>query len=218
MHELLASIPHVNTVAATFHQDSLKMEWFKLISISATVSALVAGIVGFLFKQWIAHERDAALERMKSELSKLDHEHRTRFTKLHEDRAEIIKRLYALIHKFFFVRKDISAILSGLPGASKEHMRHLQSRMSETRDAFDFEYRTNRIFFTPQQNDLMDEVLSGMTQYELALFSTIETGTYSSNEFTMKSKDIILSKFGPAQRMLEKEFRSILGVEVPDEP
>lgn len=194
------------------------MEWFKLVSIAATVSALVAGIVSFLFKQWIAHERDAALERMKSGLSKLDHEHRTRFTKLHEDRAEIIKRLYAQIHKFFFIRKDISAILSGLPGASKEPMPHLKPRMSETRDAFDFEYRTNRIFFTPQQNDLMDEVLSGMTQYELALFSAIENGSHNSKEFTTKSNDIIRSKFGPAQRMLEKEFRSMLGVEVSDEP
>jgi hypothetical protein len=63
------------------------MEWGKLVSVAATVAALVAGLVSYLFKQWIAHERDAALERMKSELSKLDHEHRTRFTKMHEDRA-----------------------------------------------------------------------------------------------------------------------------------
>jgi hypothetical protein len=90
--------------------------------------------------------------------------------------------------------------------------------MSETRDAFDFEYRTNRIFFTPQQNNLMDEVLSGMTQYELALFSAIEDGNHTSKGFTSNSNEIIRSKFGPAQRMLEKEFRSMLGVEAPDEP
>jgi hypothetical protein len=141
-------------------------------------------------------------------ISRLTHEHATKFTRLHEQRAAKVKDLYVLVtdleHELDILRKRASVT------TPLEHKLSQFVVVEQLMDRLNKACRYDSIYFSARLCTLLDEVLvyaSGLADS----FSAYIKQDLAKSEFK-QDWNYDTDKLRKVQRLLEREFRRLMGV------
>lgn len=206
------------------------MDYYKLLdeilkfSIgSITISAVIIFVSKAFFKQWLAQrvevhkaELNKDVEEYKSNLQRIYNEHSIRFSKLHSERAEVIKILY---YQLVEMENNIKSLSYFLQREERElsELDVLIDPLTTSINKYNDYAQKNRIFFNDEiclatkEIEAIVQILLSFTQeilfknqhdYDSEDKQCLEIIKVLSNEEIPKFKD-----------QLEKEFKTILGVD-----
>jgi len=204
-------------------------------------SVVFTGSLGFLLREWIStrlresirHEYaveqarveavlkaefDSRLESLRAGYRRALDENLVRFTKLHEEQAGVVKRLYQLVAKaedaILSQVSDVWTVLGG-DGPSPDSVKH---EVAETLTRLRVEFSENRIFLPDAICQRIQNLFG-----EAVLLSSMENTAEAFNETSpaearREAYRRLVSDFGPLRTELEMLFRKILGVAQPGQP
>lgn len=181
---------------------------------SILVSALVI-LVKYLFEHFLTKDLDKfkadislEIEKYKAQLEKENIRHTIQYSKLHVDRAEIIKELY-------FKICDVESSMSRFAAISDDDKRFNEKGRIMIRAYVDYRdyYEKNKIFFKLEYCKLMKEIDDVFKKY-LPIDLLLEKTMNERKEFWKKEKSRILKQIRFLKEKLEDDFRAMLGVEL----
>jgi hypothetical protein len=168
------------------------------------------------FRTQLKSDADMEIERLKNSLQMVAVEHQVRFSKLHETRAEVIAELYKRLvdaHRhgeLFFTTRE------GNPTPSQEE--EFEKIRQEVYDLSLF-IEQHRIYLPDSVCRLLDQFVGDVrgNVFAAGVFGRIQNPTeqtiqQSRDAFTKGYKEFE-KEIPEARRVLEIEFRKILGVE-----
>jgi|GEM_PF-2050774 hypothetical protein len=163
-------------------------------------------------------ELDKNLETYKNTLQQISHEHQIKFSKLHSDRAEIMKELFAKLVK---MEKSMSSLMSPFQAAgelSKEEKTKIASD-----DALDFLYyfKANEILFNKQTcstlNNLNESFQSAWRDFHMYKpeepFQNLEVREKQFLKSVEAYYQTLNKEVLGLKKQLKDDFRKILGVD-----
>jgi len=203
------------------------------ILISVGGSGVLLALVVFLIRSIIKHflDKDIAVyqnklqENSKQQIAEFKHnlektalEHKIRFSKLHEERANVIKEIYTRYIEFELSMKKFVSVFEAENDPTKEE---LKKEVISTGNKF-FKYlKDKRIFFAEKTCSLIDEI----EDFQKEMWIQFEHGKVyksSSDETAGQQQERInkwykideaIRKTGKELKSnLENKFRIILGV------
>jgi hypothetical protein len=192
----------------------------------------VVGIVVFLGKLIITKSSDLLIENHKKKLEQenknfqhsLDvklNEFNIQFSKLHQDRAEVVKKLY---HRIIELQSAMQVFTRRIHFVEKDAEKEKQERIDRVNKAleeFINFYMPNKIYFDKGLAHKLDKLASDYRNngWDFANMSNfLSDGTMSKElyaDYTKKTGDIselVKNKFPKIIEELEVEFRTLLGV------
>jgi hypothetical protein len=194
---------------------------------SAVLLAAVAWLLQSALAAWIAKDAerfkaslkadaDKEVESLKHSLQMIATEHQVRFSKLHEDRAEVIGELYKkLTHVYFHGERFVITSENNPAPYKKEEFEDMRKELT---DVFFF-IEEHRIYLPESVCALLDKHLGQVRSTVVAagIFGQIEnpneqTMQQSFDAFTKAYEDFE-TDIPAARKSLETEFRKMLGAE-----
>ena len=167
------------------------------------------------FKTRLTADADIEIERLKSSLQVTMLEHQVRFSKLHEKRAEVIAELYARIVRLFWNSRRF--VLTSEYGSSPSQQEEYGKAQTEIWDFVVFA-ETNQIY-------LPDRVYASLETFiDPVKKAVIKAGIYGRIQYPNEQErrkieaaftqayEAFDKEIPAAKRMLEGEFRVMLGV------
>jgi len=190
------------------------MSPFEIIFASIGGSAVLFGVVGFLFKSLISHLLDKDVALYKSTLEKISFEHRVIFGKLHETRAEITLKLYSSIVE---LENKVSTFVNYAVSVDEVTNRKHMEELWKAADDFKGIFQKNRIIYSVDLCRKLDDLNNSLSEAVSELVMNIELNQETSEwkqlaESWKKAKDLIDSKSPALKEAVEKEFRELLWV------
>jgi hypothetical protein len=169
-----------------------------VLQVLGMTSVITAGIA------WLARELVKAslgrdLERHKASLQAANQERQIVFASLHKERAELLRELYRTLPEIADDALRIGQRLSREGANPSDEESAVTSVVKEFQRVLDL-YRSNRILFPASLCRNIDELINLI---EVALLTGAEKG--AAVRLSQQSGDV--------QVALEREFRSMLGVE-----
>ncbi|MCU5129350.1 hypothetical protein OCA18_12855 [Bacillus cereus] len=222
------------------------LRWIGSLSIFTLGTATITGIVGYIFKTVFTHmlNKETELhksilnqqtehyklilnqqtEQYKAELQRMNNKHNITFSKLHEDRAETIKKLYSKLitlqlntYKLLGPRGMVEQSID--KSIDKTRMLELVNKVSDESSELHEDHKVNRIYFSEEICDLIDNVTIHIQQATLYLRFMLDDNREESEEFMLDQEnrermivDSILNEIPRLREALELEFRKLLGV------
>lgn len=195
-------------------ENILKETMIFFTGTSILVSALVV-LAKYLFEHFLAKDLDKfkadislEIEKYKSQLEKENIRHSIQYSKLHADRAEIIKELY-------FKICDVESSLSRFADTRDDDKQFNEKGriMIGTYVSYRDYYKKNKIFFKLEYCKLMKEIDDVFKKY-LPMDLLLEKTMNERKEFWKKEKSKILKQIRFLKEKLENDFRTMLGVEL----
>lgn len=188
---------------------------------TVSVSTVVIAISKRIFDKWLEsrlvkynYEFKIKLEEYKLEKQKIIEENKIRFTKLHEERAEIIKVLY---EKLVIMQDHLNIYVRDFKNAKYKSDQFKQDRANILTSIPDFMRYTNRnrIFFDEDILFNIDEIEAIANVIIFAYEEKHDDGSDFKNstkwnELTMQMVNGEIPKF---RKELELKFRNLLGVQ-----
>ena len=149
--------------------------------------------------------------QLQSEFQKNFYEFQTRFSILHQKKAEAIKDLFALLAETEFILNSVSIPYYPYDNADFNRRRRRQSLEIYEKTLFFF--IKNRIYFDEELCVKIDEILKEMSDF-IGLLINTESKNYltSLKSYNMTYKKIN-KKIKPIRKELENTFRLLLAVE-----
>lgn len=191
------------------------MEFLKNI----TYFAVGSGILAFLIKTITKHYLDKDFEKYKLNLQNLIEEHKVRFSKLHEERALVIKNMYQKLVTAF---DSIHSLVRPMQWAGEKNTGEKMKIAVTDTNEFILYYSQNKIYFSKGTCASLENITKEL-KGTIATFQTKEflkeDLQYNKNaskehmDHWMKAWDKIDKEIPTALTNLEDEFRLILGVE-----
>lgn len=195
------------------------MQWQEIIEFLGSATA-ISLTVGYLGKKAIEAYLAGRVEAYKSNLEKLTSEHTIRFQRLHSERAEVIKDLYA---KLANLDDTLHSILRPFQAVGEPALAEKVSKLSDQFNDMREYFLPRRIFFEESTCTLIDSI------FELAKGVFIDITTYpvdptapecrynrevlkERHEFWDKARTTHSKEIAELKSKLENEFRSILGI------
>ncbi|RHW05876.1 hypothetical protein [Bacillus cereus] len=168
---------------------------------------------------------DRQVEEHKSELKKINDKYQIKFSKLHADRAGIIKDLYS---KLVTLESNVKKFLGQngsndltIPRLRKpEETAEIFERVRvSTRDLLDC-YMQNRIYFPEEVCELFEDMINGIPTIAVEFLPYMPINGVQEQDISaeeMEKADNIVVEFiyvemPKIKRALESEFRKLLGV------
>jgi len=163
------------------------------------------------FKIKLKADADIEIERLKSSLQIVAAEHQVRFAKLHEKRAEVIAQLYAMLVD---ARQLTREFVYGGPRDAERRKKAFDKsfKLSQFIDI-------NRIYLQPAVCALLDnfhrKVRLAANKIEILTESWAgpEDPNDAQNSLIADAATALESDLPAIREQLEKEFRTVLGVE-----
>jgi hypothetical protein len=150
---------------------------------------------------------DIQIERTKSSLQIAAAEHSYRFTKLHEQRAEVIAKSYSMFLLLLNSAADYAKERGGI------NAQHFKDNLASTMGAFKHYFRPNRIYLPRSLADKVEQIvvmiltIASHVGYEMV---EQETGKILHTEYADAPAEI--QRIGEqVTQELEVEFRRLLG-------
>ncbi len=186
--------------------------------------AAITFIVRNLAAQWMSRDIENykaqhvhELEDYKKKLGSLQFEHQTRYSLMHERRAEVISELYKLIVAARASIGDMTSLLQeSTLDDEKEKQRKFEQRkraendFNEVRKFFD----SHRLYLSRQASERADTALTLMTDAIISYEIGNEPGSSRENRTALREAyDTMRKSLPPVLDELESEFKNILGVE-----
>jgi len=195
------------------------MNWQSLLEFLGGATALSLTF-GYLGKKAIEAYVAGRIESYKSDLQQLATEHSVRFQRLHGERAEIIKDLYA---KVAVLDDTLHSTLRPLQLVGESPMPDKVSRLSAQFNELREYFLPRRIFFDKSVCKVIDTLLENAKGifYDITTYEVDPTHEeYKGNrdalrerrEFWEKARTTHKQEFAAIKTLLEAEFRAILGL------
>ena len=211
------------------------------IVTSASVTAILFAVLIFLSKSWISErlknaikneydekleshkstlmaENGRILEKLKAELQLVTISHQIQYSKLHEERAMVIKELHKKLDK---LGQDIHSLVNPMQWVGESPIEEKNKIAFESGKDFEQYYRGNKIFFSKSLCKMIDEVQKQIyssyhwfTEGHKRGKSPVSTKAgemYSEHciQAWKKLEEIVF----PLKEKIEDQFRGLLGVE-----
>ena len=141
------------------------------------------------------------------------HEHHVRFSKLHDDRAVVIKELYTRL-----VKMEKSVITFMNPFQYENALPTEQQQKIAAKDAWNFimYHDENRIFFSSDVCNLIEEIYKTYRKAWIDFTVYAESNLPSIHSIDRKRQneafEVVKEKMPKLRERLEVEFRTLLGV------
>ena len=161
------------------------------------------------FKADLNAKHDIEIERLRNDLRITASEHETRFTRLHETRAELIAELYKRLVR---TRSTFEWYLTiSKPGSGPDDANRCEMAWKEARD-FAVYFYESRIYFDEELCRDIDEAIENFKKLYLW------TGVYPPDlaDSTAKWSQAALhfiEHFPSIQAKIEQQFRGLIGVQ-----
>jgi len=151
------------------------MSTMQIILTSIGGSAVLFAVVGWLAKSIIAQflEKDferfklnlqanaqMELEKFKAELARSSYQHQITFGRLHEKRTEIIADLYA---KIIDLQDSVEVFVRNVMGVAPDKNKDNLKLIWKAADSFKECYRKNKIFFSEDMCELIEDLNSNLS-------------------------------------------------------
>lgn len=221
-----------------------------VIASVGTSAVLIFGLSGWLGKVWAdrlmqgavaKHNQD--LERIKSDLKKLEAEHNIRFARLHDKRADVISTLYeklydfnGALHRLLFayqgreIREDIDRqfylkkreswdLVQGIHTLSEEEAATVEHLSSCVKDIYAY-YGANRLYVPIGCCVLMDR-FNNLAGYVAVNYSNValkdNDGNLLVHPDVKRIWDGAITTIPALMTELESVFRQTLGEKIENE-
>lgn len=177
-------------------------------------TTIIATAIGAIFGLF----RDKRFADYKADLERRDFEHRTRFSKLHERRAEIIAELYQrMVNTHRLIRYESFPIPTFVDEDGEEIKGEPIDRAFQAYIDFDYFFDENRIYFTKEQCTMLDGLSRLMSKGSMA---TRPRQKYITDpeviEFVNTQLKEALTEIPQVLESLEDTFRKLLGIELDE--
>jgi len=195
------------------------MQWQQIIEFLGG-AAVSGGVIASLGKPAVDAYVSGRVETYKAELQRLTGEHSVRFQRLHSERAEVIKELYA---KFARLDDTLCSTLRSFQLVGEPSLKEKVSKLSEQFNDLRDYFLPRRIFFDESLCKVIDSVLEiakgiffDITTYEVdpmhAEYKFNREVLRERHEFWEKARTTHKEQFAEVKAKLEGEFRVILGI------
>ena len=199
------------------------MIWDELIKfLIGTVG--IAGLIAYLGRKIIDNYFSRSVERYKTELEKTRFEYQVKFSKLHEERALVIKELFS---KLVTVEKSMGSFVAIFEPAGQPPKEEKGKIAAEDFNLFVDYFGLNEIYF---QDDITELVYKIINEIKEAWYKFIMYPSYKNTEHflpdpklaELEEKKIknwieawktIREDLPPLRTRLKKELQKLLGVE-----
>lgn len=161
-----------------------------------------------IYKQKLNQE----IENVKSKLTMMTTEHQVKFSRLHQERAELIKKLYSAITQY-------ESYLRGHLAIMNSHEFHDQAeawkgRLAESIQSIRTVYNYNKIYFSRTMCEELDYFLKaaeGITNKIMTADRSLSTK--DAQRLREELMELVDRSILPLKADLERDFRVLLGVE-----
>jgi len=195
------------------------MQWQAIIEFLGG-AAIFGAVIAYLGKAAVDAFISGRVETYKSELQRVTAEHSVRFKRLHTERADVIKELYARVAKLddnlFSTLRSFQLV--GEPSL-QDKVSSLSVQFNDLRDYF----LPRRIFFNEPLCQVIDSVLESAKGifYDITTYNVDPVHEeYKGDREALRERRELWEKaraahkqhFAEIKAKLEKEFRAILGI------
>jgi hypothetical protein len=192
---------------------------------TASVLAALAYVGRSIIERWLVR----SLEKYKAELQLAAFEHQTRFTKLHEKRAEVIAELYKRLVQIQYSLRRLAHFIRSATSNQSQYAEKETTITQSSLNEFKIYFEGHRLYFTEGLCGTVEkfhaeslvtliELLSAETSKMLLSQSPSESPSESRfqeqyTETIRKALDRVEQQVPSLKREIEKEFRKMLGVD-----
>ncbi|MFA6525648.1 MAG: hypothetical protein WCT33_05285 [Patescibacteria group bacterium] len=178
-----------------------------------------SGILAFLIKSITKHFLDKDFEKYKLELNQLLEENKIRFSKLHEERAEVIKNVYQKLDRSI---DSTQSLINPVQWSGEKTSEEKKKIAVEYANDFIRYYSENKIFFSNETCQILDDITEQLKDTfkkywakELFEKSSSEGKNFGTRsiESWEQAWEKIKTNVPEAQSRLADDFRRILGVQ-----
>lgn len=183
--------------------------WQELLALILTPTLIVAG-VAWLLKSYVDHAATRSLEQFKKQLEHESFEQRTRFSILHEQRAEIIADLYKRLVKTQRMITDLVHPVQYGDRPLADKRRDVVDAYNETASFF-FE---NKLFLHTETAEKVEALIAALRK-ALVEFDSVQTGEDYQPDDTgvwIQTWKDVADEIPPLLAELEARFQRILGL------
>ena len=183
-------------------------------------SAFISAALAYVGKRVVDAFFQSRTEVHKSELQRIATEHSIRFQKLHSERGEVIKDLYA---KLALLDDQLYSTLRAFQLVGEPPLTEKVSKLATQFNELREYYLPRRIFFTVDVCRLVDEILDtakgiffDITTYKVDTkdpeYEFNRDVLKERHEFWEKARNTHKNQFAELKVKLEGEFRVLLGI------
>ncbi|MFA4820538.1 MAG: hypothetical protein WC613_06300 [Candidatus Aenigmatarchaeota archaeon] len=146
------------------------------------------------------------VEEVKAEFIKVSYEHQIRFSKLHDNRAEVIAELYSRLYDYYWA---VCAFLRDFHKTKpdEKEFKKLDDKSYEFSDYF----HKHRIYFDEDLCSKIDELIPTLYSAYVPLESRDSNDKHLNQDWD-KCAEIVRKQYPKIKESLESDFRKILGV------
>jgi hypothetical protein len=191
------------------------MEWLQVVLNSALTAGILAAIA-FLSRGIIQRWIDMSIEKYKKELQKELAEHQTKFTRLHEIRAEVIAKLNGLL---IAVQRDLIKLenlttIDALDTLQKQQREYLNKTFNDYQAFLDY-FDEHNLYFSEALCEKINRLLQVYDRTRMGLLFNQLFDQPSNRENISNLNKIFddIHQVTPKLREeIKQEFREILGI------
>jgi hypothetical protein len=165
------------------------------------------------YKLELKRESDKEIVEVKSHLKIAALERQIIFSRLHEKRAKIVAKSYALIHEAYLRAFAMGSHLSDSGSPAPKEMAEAVFNACVTFTEY-FQHR--RIYFSEEVSNKMDRFVSRIEELRRTPDEDRIFNVFMGHD-GFKKLDIVIAQLPPIMKLIEKDFRTLLGVITPDE-
>lgn len=191
--------------------------------VALVVTEVIKRAIGFGFAQKlerIKSDLQAKIEKLRTQLGKADFEHRTRFSRFHERRIEVICSLYSkLVEDHLACLNITSPFRSDEPSVLERLKAAFDKAFSDFRRA----YELSLLFLDRPVRDVIgafnDKVIKAVvdvTTYNVSHLGDDPQARADKTRLWVRASEIAREDIPPIRDAIEGQFRRLLGVEQPD--
>lgn len=187
------------------------MDWQSIVQTTLSI-AVASGVIGFLVKSLIKLYINKDIERFKSQLL----QEQIRFSKLHEERANVIKDLYGKLRDLELAMNKLVVPLE-LTGQPKKEA--LLPKVTEAGNEFLNYYNKNRIYFSKRMCALIDKINKEFREmyvdWQVYQPHTLDAPDVNQDDRIRRWSEIWKKSekdIPELREQIEEEFRTLLGV------
>ena len=177
-------------------------------------SAVLLGIIVWLFKIVIKQILSKDIENYKNELKMIAMKHQITYKSLHERRATVISEIYSLmVNAIHAVEKFVSPLVN-----YESKIKLYPNTMEQILEFFNY-FDRNRIFLSKNLCEIIEEAKNELKKPTFDLYNNAQLSKYNKDDLNIweESWEKVKNKKIPSVRCkLEEEFRILLGVEDKD--
>jgi hypothetical protein len=190
------------------------MEIWQTLLLAFGGNAVLLAILGWLAKSFVSGLIAKDLKGFENDLKLKAIEHQTKFTGLHEKRADVLASFYRAVITFEMYFKEHGHPINQKLTSNEnyQHSKEIASRFNHMEKIF----IENRVFFTLETCKIVDNLLETLEEIR-KLNKTIQVGLTTggtTQAIRIPSYQGIKDKIAPIKLEVENNFRNILGIDI----